>query len=177
MTTYTKCPTEINEMALEILCKFESHKPLLDAKVKIDFIFAEPELDARTGIPKSDALKHNGCRALGICRKVSLKERAIGRGDAEITLDGYWWTSASPEEQAALLDHELHHISLKTQYDKPVTDDLGRPVIILRPHDFEVGWFSIIAERNGMASQEQKQAHTAMSKMGQYFWPELFSVK
>lgn len=174
MITYTRCPPEINSMALELLCRFETHKPLLDAKVRIDFVFAWPELDEKTGSPKGDALKHNGVRALGICRKVPLKERAMGRGDAEITLDAYWWESATEPDQMALLDHELHHIDLKLEHGLVVNDDLGRPIIKLRPHDFEVGWFKVIAARHGMASQEQQQARKALTDMGQYFWPDVF---
>jgi hypothetical protein len=175
MTTYTKCPPEVNSMALDLLCRFQTHQPLLDAKVKIDFVFAMPEIDEKTGNPKSDALKKNGLRALGLCRAMPLKDRSMGRADAEITIDQYWWESAIEPEQMALLDHELHHIDLKLEHGKPVLDDLGRPVLKMRPHDFEVGWFAVIAARHGINSQERKQAQKAITDLGQYFWPELFA--
>ena len=161
-------------MALELLCRFETHQPLLDAKVKIDFMFAIPELDEKTGKPKGDAIKKNGVKALGLCRIVSLKERAMGRADAEITLDQYWWESAIEPEQQALLDHELHHIGLKLEHNMPVLDDIGRPIIKLRTHDFEVGWFAVVAARHGNNSQERIQARKAMTNLGQYFWPDIF---
>ena len=36
-TTYEKCPTAVYRMAGEILNQFETHKPLVDAEVKIDY--------------------------------------------------------------------------------------------------------------------------------------------
>ena len=52
-------------------------------------------------------------------------------------------------------------------------DDLGRPILQLRMHDFEVGWFKEIAARHGEASQERQQAHAVMQDSGQYFWPDI----
>ena len=151
--------------------EFDSHKPLIDARVKIDFVFAYGDEDEKGRI-LNDALRKNGCKALGIARKIPLKDRALGRGDAEIAIDGNWWDFATREEQRALLDHELHHFAIKLDKSKrPMFDDLGRPVITLRPHDFEFGWFKVIAERHGIASQERAQAKVMMDNAGQCFWP------
>lgn len=160
-------------MATSILCEFPSHKPLLDARVTTDYVFAYAELDEKTGEPIGDAIKHNGVKALGLCRKIPLKDRALGRADTEITLDGQWWESASDEDRRALLDHELHHIAVKTDKRGLVRDDIGRPMVQLRKHDFEVGWFTVIASRHGAHSQEQQQAAKVMLDMGQFFWPEI----
>lgn len=173
MATFKRCPPEIIDLCNELLVEYETHKPLLDAKVKIDLVFAYPEYDEKTGDPIGDALKHHGIKALGITRKIGLKDRAKGHGDAEICLDGEWWKDASYKEKAALLDHELHHISVKIDKRGIVRDDIGRPAIALRKHDFQIGWFKIIAERHGEFSQERMQAKSAMDNMGQYFWPSL----
>lgn len=165
-TTFQRCDESVNDMAREIMFEYESHQPLIDAKVKIDYVFAFPEKDDN-GKVLGDALKHHGCKALGICRKIALKDRALGRGDAEIAIDGDWWQGAREKEQRALLDHELHHISIVAGKQ----DDLGRPIIKLRPHDYEFGWFRVIAERHGMFSVERKQASQMMEDSGQYFWP------
>lgn len=96
----------------------------------------------------------------------------LGRGDAEISLDGDWWRTASEEERRALLDHELHHIAPElNQNSQPITDDIGRPKIHMRKHDFQFGWFTIIAERHGLASAECIQAKGMMDAAGQYYWP------
>ena len=168
MAKFQKCDETVLEMAKATLCEFETHKPIIDRGVRIDFLFAYGDRDETTGERTTDALKKNGVRALGICRKVSLKDRAKGMGDAEITLDHDHWSEVDEAEQRALLDHELHHIVVTAD-----SDDLGRPVIKLRKHDFEVGWFAPIAQRHGAHSVERQQAKIAFDTMGQFFWPEL----
>lgn len=173
MPTFQRCPKTVEKMAEAILAEFDTHKPLVASGAKIDFVFAFPDYDDTTGLALNDALTHNGCKALGVARKIGLKDRALGRGDAEISLDGHWWERHSEPEQRALLDHELHHLTPKIDKRGMVTDDLGRPVIVMRKHDFEVGWFHVIAERHGIASGEHKQARELMEVAGQYYWPEI----
>jgi len=176
MPKFQKCPQEIRELANDILCEFETHQPLLDAKVTIDFVFAYADEDD-AGNKIGNALSKNGCKALGICRKIPLKDRALGRADAEIALDGDWWNEANDEEKRALLDHELHHIAIKIDKRGLVRDDLGRPVLQLRKHDHEFGWFKAVAARHGMFSMERQQAAEMMHECGQYYWPEFLGQK
>lgn len=173
MPTYQRCTPAVAEMANEILCEFDTHKPLLDTKVKIDFCFAFGDRDEKTGEVKGDAITKNGVKCLGLARKLPLKDRAMGRGDAEITLDHDHWCQCSPAEQRALLDHELHHLCVKIDKRGLVRDDLGRPEITIRPHDYDFGWFRIIAQRHKEASIEQQQAEKMMNTDGQLFWPDL----
>ena len=177
MPTFQRCHKEVNELANEVLCKFATHKPILDARVTIDFVFAFADIDEQTQQPIGNAITHHGCKALGLCRKIPLKDRAMGRADAEISLDGQWWESATDAERRALLDHELHHVSVKVDKRGLVRDDLGRPVINLRKHDYEFGWFKVIAERNGRSSLERQQAAEMMLDAGQYFWPSITLAK
>lgn len=172
MPTFQRCPKEVTDMANGLLVEYESHAPLLDAHAKIDLVFAFCDRDDG-GNPTNNALTKNGIKALGITRKMPLKDRALGRGDAEIALDGDWWKEASEKEQKALLDHELHHLSVKIDKRGIVRDDLNRPIIQLRKHDYEFGWFKIIAERHGQHSQERIYAAAMMDAAGQYFWPDL----
>lgn len=173
MATFQKCPAAVHELANSILCEFESHKPLLDCRVKIDLVFAYGEREEKTNNLLTDALKKNGIRALGITRKIPLKDRALGRGDAEVALDHDWWEEATETQRRALLDHELHHIAVKVDKRGVVRDDLQRPVIQMRKHDMEVGWFAIIAERHGEASIERQQAEMFYDDFNQAFWPAL----
>jgi len=159
-------------MAAKILAQFQTHQPLIDAGVSVDFVFAYGNRD-EAGNLIGDAIKHRGAKALGLCRKIALKDRALGRADAEITLDGDWWPTAPEPQQRALLDHELHHLAIKIDKRGLVRDDLGRPVIQLRQHDVEVGWFMVIAARHQLDSQERIQARQIMADAGQYFWPEI----
>jgi hypothetical protein len=173
MATYERAGEDVKEMANAILCEFETHKPLLNARVTVDYLFAMPDIDEQTGEPIGDAITHGGYPCLGLCRKISLKDRAKGMADVEITLDKHWWESASEAEQRGLLDHELHHIAIKIDKRGLVRDDLGRPVIQLRKHDVQVGWFKEVAARHGDSSQERLQARQIMLDKGQYFWPEI----
>jgi hypothetical protein len=173
MPTFQKAGKEIKVMADKLLNEFETHKPLREAQVSIDYLFAFADRD-EDGNPTNNALSKNGVRALGIARKIPLKERVMGRGDAEITLDHDHWESITEQEQAALLDHELHHISIKVnQHGIVDVDDIGRPKILLRKHDADFGWFKIVAERHGARSIECQQAKSLFDNYGQAFWPEI----
>lgn len=172
MPTYQPANADVKELANSIIGRFESHQPLLDAEVQFDYVFAFPDYD-EDGAAKNEAIKKNGVKALGLCRILPLKDRAMGRGDVEITLDGEWWQDANEQERAALLDHELHHAEVKKQNGCVVIDDLRRPKIKLRKHDVEIGWFNIIAERHGAFSQECQQAKSMMDYHGQLYWPDI----
>lgn len=173
MSTYQKASQDIYDFASDIIGKYECHHPLRDAKVKIDLINAYGDRDDDNNLI-GDALKKNGIRAYGIAKLVSLKDRAMGRGDAEILIDNDYWELASEETRAALLDHEINHIQLKLDTKGEVLrDDLGRPKLKLRKHDVEFGWFNAVAQRHGVHSIERMQARTMMELSGQIYWPEI----
>jgi hypothetical protein len=181
MPTFQRAPKSVSDLANEILCEFPTHKSLLDAKVKIDFVFAYADEDEH-GNPKNSAISHGGYPALGVARIVKLKDRALGHGDAEITLDANWWKAQVGDTgknlQRALLDHELHHLDVKLdKMGRVEFDDIRRPMLKMRKHDFQFGWFNIIAQRHGAASQEQVQASLMMSQAGQFYWPDICEKK
>lgn len=160
----------IVEMANGLMAEFETHQPLIDYKIRIDYIIALAGRN-ETGDVLCPAIMHHGHPANGLCRIVSLKDRAKGNGDVEILLDGDWWGSALPEEQRALLDHELHHIEVMAKNGVVMTDDLNRPKIELRKHDHQLGFFDIIAARHGKFSQECQQAQEIRDGFGDLYWP------
>lgn len=173
MPTYQRCDKSVNEMANALLFEFDTHKPLINAKTTIDFVFAFSDKDEKTGKPVNDALSKNGYKAIGLTRAMPLKDRALGRADSEVALDGDWWKEATVEQQRALLDHELHHLEVKIDNRGIVKDDLGRAVIRLRKHDYDFGWFNVIAKRHGDSSMERNQAWIIMHDNGQLYWPSL----
>lgn len=115
-------------MTRSVLREFESHALLLQAKVEIDLLFALADTDD-AGNKRGVALKLNGRQALGIARRIKIKDRVMGRGDVEISLDGDWWALSTVPEQRALLDHELHHFEVQMEGKTIITDDIGRPVV------------------------------------------------
>lgn len=173
MPTYTLAPSSVPQIANGVLCRHETHKPLLNAKVKIDYLFARACAD-EDNAPIDIPIKVRGHRAWAQCRIINLKDRAKGNADAEILIDGDHWDRISLPEQEAILDHELHHLSVIVSRQGAVrTDDLNRPKLKLRKHDIEFGWFTVVAERNGEHSVERQQAKSLMDNAGQYYWPEL----
>ena len=177
MPTFVRADKSVETMAGEILAKYYTHKPLLDLKVSVDYVMAHANQD-ENGMPIGDALKHHGVRALGIAKILPLKRRVMGSGDCEVSLDGDWWNEASDAQRVAVLDHELHHFSLNLdKIGKPTYDDIGRPQLRMRKHDFDFGWFNIIAVRHSLNSQECLQAKSLMDGAGQFYWPQLTGKK
>lgn len=155
-TLYEKASDAVCQQADGVINKY--HDRLRDAAVKIDFIFAHAPQDEK-GFPTGPAIKWHGFSAAGVCKILSIKDRAMGRGDAEIILDGDKWDSWDVERQNALIDHELTHIELVVnQMGILRRDDLDRPKLKLRKHDAEFGWFAEVARRHGTHSFEVHQA-------------------
>lgn len=142
----------------------------------IDLIFAFPNYDEK-GSPIGCALKLHGVPASGIAKIIGLKDRAMGRGDAEITIDYEFWKEASFETQCALLDHELTHLApITNKHGVFKKDDLDRPKLRMRKHDFQVGWFDCIAKDHGAHSIERMQARELVEVRGQFYFPEMVAV-
>ena len=99
------------------------------------------------------ALTHGGYPAAATVKINSLKCRVEGKADVTVTIDRDWWTNHDREQCEALIDHELYHVLVADDdYGNFVTDDIGRPKVTLRKHDWQHGGFLEIAKRHGMKS-------------------------
>lgn len=148
--TYRKSSTLIRGLMEEVVEQFHPH--LKDHSAIIDLIDA---YDTGGG----PAVLHHGLPAYAVIRTVPLKDRTMGRGDAEITFDGFMVGNLNEDAQRALIDHELYHLEIKRNKDGQVKfDDLGRVEFKIRAHDREFGWFDNIARRWGRYSMEVRQA-------------------
>lgn len=116
-------------------------------------------------------LQHHGRLAAGVCRIVNLRDRAAGLADAMIVFDSALWDTFLPDRRRALIDHELHHIERVTDADGKTLryDSIGRPKLAIRPHDWAIGVFDIVAERHGKASIDVAQVHGMMTESGQLY--------
>lgn len=165
MRTFKKADSAIADLGAEII---EKHHAELEGLV-VDYIMAYPSYDDE-GEPTGPAIAHNGYPALGLCRIIGLKDRVMGRGDVEILLDGDRWPDLSKETQLALIDHELTHVELKRDKEERICmDDLNRPLIKMRKHDRQFGWFDSIASRYGSHSFEVKQ-FVSLEEAGQIYF-------
>ncbi len=169
--TYEKADQSLRDIVNRLIGTVECHKWINDIGLNLDLIWAYGARDD-DGELVGDAITKNGIKALGLCRILPLKDRAMGRGDAEILVDKDWFDSVDDEEREALVDHELTHLQLKKD-----TDDLGRPKLKIRHHDFDCGWFTAVAKRHGSHSIEQIQASSILDQAGQFYWPSLIEAQ
>lgn len=161
MKTYSQAPdidTTIGKIQLK------HHEDLKDVTVSGLFVF-----DTETTLP---CLKHQGYPAGAVVRITPLKDRALGISDATIVIDRAGWLALSQRQRDALVDHELTHLARKVDKDtgEMVFDALDRPVLKMKKHDHQYGWFDEVAQRHGEASPEVRQARRLMEHRGQLYF-------
>ena len=154
MPTYCRATKETAAQVRRVLKQY--HGVLADAGVTCDILMAHAKLDAN-GDPVGAAVTKGGYPCIGVVKVMPLKDRAAGRADAEIVLDGDRWDELSAEEQDAAIDHELTHLELVVDDSGLRRDDLDRPNLRIRKHDHQFGWFDCVARRHGTASFEWRQ--------------------
>ena len=170
---YDTPPKEAVDMLAAVMQEFKEFEPLVAAGVtcELSFAFGREKKDGTL----SPALKHGGHTVNGIAKKIGPEDRAHGRPDCRITVNGDFWKTAKDEEKRALLHHELYHFDLVTDDAGDVKrDDNDRPEIKYRHHDYEVGFFALSAERFGRASQECIYFRAMVERDGQLLLPAVF---
>ncbi len=165
--TFEKADNETKRLLVEMMRRF--HPEITDAGVTIDVLFANNfDEDANENLP---ALKLHGYGAAAIIKIVPLQQRALGHGDALLTIDGYSWGRFNAPERLALLDHELEHIELVLGDGGEVKlDDMKRPRIRLKLHDWNLQGFDAIAKRHGEDALEVQAVRACRDKSGQMRW-------
>lgn len=123
------------------------HKDLSAVEITIDVLAYNGEDD--------EPLKLRGTTVWAYVKANTKKERALGLRDATIVIDAKQWERLTEPRKVALMDHELYHLTVaKDKDDAPKKDDLGRPILRMRSHDVELGWFREIAQEHGEDSPE-----------------------
>jgi len=168
MKTYQTAPKHVREIVDHLLKKF--YPRILAEKPRIDLLTVAHDSEG-------SALKHAGYDAQAVIRVVGLKDRAAGRGDLEIVIDEVNYNRLTDEQRVALLDHELYHVTLKTDKEGVVKrDGADRPKFGMRKHDRQLGWFDEIARRHGDNAAEVIQARALIEQAGQVYFPFMKSV-
>jgi len=164
-TTYTDCDEEVFGLVRKIIKR--THPELAEAGVEVNCVFA---MNGETA-----ALKHQGYQALAIVKINDLKARQQGLKDATIFLDANAWKDMPGPQQAALIDHELTHlVPMRDKEGEIKKDDLDRPRLRIRLHDYHLGGFLEVAKRHRQASHEHAQMSSAVEKFVQLELP--FSI-
>jgi Putative phage metallopeptidase len=142
---YEPANNEIISLLNQVL--HETFPSLIDGKVKI-------AVTVRTKFNSDDeeepSLMLHGAPAYATIRVISRKNRTYVDHDALIELDGPVWKTLSSANKKALIDHEVNHLVHKRDKEqKPKFDDLGRPVLALRPDDWQITGFLAVISRHG----------------------------
>jgi hypothetical protein len=163
-TSYTICGKDVAEMIKAVMDTH--HAELSNAGVTVHAIFAH-SYDKESG----DAIVALKTRGQSVAAKIgitSLEDRTRGAADSKLTIDAYTWERLSESRRMALLDHELTHLRLKLDEDEALKlDDLGRPQLKIRHHDWEITGFQEVVERHGEASIEALQFSRFQDEYGQ----------
>lgn len=177
-TTYQRAGDEIQDIVRAAINRY--HPDLAKCEVTVDVLLVE-DVDEE-GV-SSPVLKHNGYQAAATMKVNGLKERALGLADALLTIDAFVWGSMGAREQLALVDHELEHLQVRAEKGivqvhqatgelsaSPKRDDLGRPCLKLRLHDWQLGGFRSVAQRHRESAVEVQAVRRCRSEGGQYYW-------
>lgn len=157
---YSPASKDVDDRIERLRAKY--HQNLEGATIQALFVFSDEP---------GQVLQHQGYPAAGVTKIVSTKERAAGLADALIVIDRYVYAGLSAKRKDALLDHELYH--LDRAFDKDgiaKVDVLGRPKLVMRQHDHQLGWFDEIARRHGEDSMEVVQARELIESSGQLYF-------
>lgn len=161
-TTYTQCDNEIGDRLEKVIAKY--HPDLHKAQPTFNCLFAWNET--------TKPLKLHGYPCLAVIKVNKLDDRAKGMADVTLKIDGKRWAELKEPDKTALLHHEICHLVPKLdKEDKPKLDDLERPLLGTRHHDFELGGFQEVIEAHKTAAVEAQQIdQVARLVQGMFPW-------
>lgn len=167
MATYARGDSDLHKTVQDVMERY--HGDLDDAEVTVTVLLAYGPRDAH-GDPVGPAITVHGVPAWASIKVTSLRDRAAGMSDAIMLLDGDRIDEWSYEELEAVIDHELTHLELRVDERGNVKrDDLDRPRLAIRRHDWQFGWFDEVARRHGAASPEVRQAKQLAEASGDLY--------
>ena len=162
-TTYEKADNTIYNLIQERIEKF--YPDLEKVDLTLDVMVAENDNG-------DHPVKVNGYPSPAAIKITPLKARAKGLADVELILDWAAFKSMTRNQQEALIDKELYYLEVQRDKEENIKfDDLGRPKIRLKKHDYQLGWFREIAVRHKGDSPEVYQAKILWNNDGKTFFP------
>lgn len=165
-TRYDKCGPDVTKLVKQAMKDW--HTDLHEQGVTVQCVFAYATDKKGRPLP---GVKRNGVPGAAKVGITSLQDRARGIPDAKVTIDGFVWDRLDEQERVALIDHELEHLQLKG--GKEPRDDLDRPKLKMKRHDWEVWGFESIVKRHGVKALDFQAAQQFRDKFGQLLmWAE-----
>jgi hypothetical protein len=166
-TTYEVCGNDVQKLLSKAMSEY--HPDLAAHKVTVQAVFARNYDKEQNPVP---AVKMHGHPAAAKISVTSLQDRARGLADAKLLIDGNKWEHLSQETRIALLDHELEHLIAGEE-----RDDLGRPKLQTRHHDYLLAGFESILQRHGNKAIEHREMTNFQTEYGQLFLPGIENGK
>ncbi len=114
----------------------------------------------------------DGRQKLGMAKVVGALEKEFHEHDLLVILNRafFEFPSTTPEQQKAILDHELSHFGRKVDTNgEEMEDERGRPVFRMVRHDLEE--FSRVVERNGLYKRDIERFAQALARRPQQTLP------
>lgn len=144
---YEQAEPEVLELAQDIINQY--HPDLRDKPeqnqpgIRLCILMALTSAD-----DDGPAVKVHGYPAYACVSIIPYKQRVDKRADVEIIVDAKAWEDLTDRRRRALLDHEITHVEVvRDSHGFIKTDDLGRPKLALKNHDWQLGGFRVIAQR------------------------------
>ena len=155
---------QIHQMAYDVMEKY--HPELHDAEVKVTVFMVTAVDKFGASMMAADAITVRGIPALAVVKKATTKEMKLGSGDFIMEIDSWKWNNELEEaERISLMDHEITHINLK--YDNksglPLATLMGRPELLMRKHDVEVGVFLEVISRHKRKAVDYQAVYSLLS--------------
>lgn len=162
-------PVDPETEALIAKVRKEHHCVLENCGVTIGALFVAKESKEGDAQP---ALRRHGFPVAAQIQITSLADRVRGVADAKLTIDRFVWDRLPAASRLALIDHELAHLLTVDGDDEQGRDDIGRPKLRIRPHDYELTGFTDVAERHGEASMEVRSLRAFRHEQLPLFCPD-----
>jgi hypothetical protein len=171
-STFTPAPPEVAEIARDIIVNHypdlaegeaDPNVPSEVGPVSINFLMAYGD--------NGPAVKHDGYPADATVKINNLRDRAEGKRNVTITIDGDQWPNWTPEYRRALIHHEIAHIKVNRylkgkKIGQVIRQKDGAPGLYCEKHDIVIGGFSEVAGIYGADSPEVKAWRSIRARHG-----------
>ncbi len=155
----TEC-TDLEALNLLRNVRKKLHKDLDEFDVTLAVIKAERKLNKDGEATEGPVLALHGYECAATIKITPLNQRVLKVPDAILTINWEQWDALTKGEKEALLDHELTHLVISRDAENtPRYDDLGRPLLRMRKHDWHLGGFLEVVERHGIQSLDASSVH------------------
>lgn len=144
---YEQAESDVHDLAADIIDRFHPDLRTTEKQpgVRLCILMASNDEDS-----EDPPVKLHGYPCYAVVSIIPYKQRVDKRADVEIIIDASHWEDLPEQRRRALLDHEITHVEVvRDKFGFIKTDDLGRPKLAMKLHDWQIGGFRVICQRYG----------------------------